>query len=645
MKTFQHLRHIFALPLLGLLLGVTACSDGNVIDDEPTPDTTYALSITASDGGNASVVANEYRAGDEVTVTATPDDGYYFTAWQEDGASVSENPVYTFQMPARDLSLLAVFTEIPEDPITSDYPVAAGGHFTIMVNDGGGLLAFGFNEHGQLGDGTTENRTTPITIMPQTQFANVFCGASSAYAIDRDGNLYAWGNNENGRLGDGSTTDRHVPVQILSGTRFTAVAAGSEHTLALDAEGGLWAFGANDHGQLGDGSTTGRTSPIQVMSGSRFNRIYAGGYYSLAIDTDNRLWAFGWNNHGQLGDGTTTEQRTPVQVLGEQRFSRIAAGNYHTLAIDYNGRLWGFGMNMQGQLGDTDRADKLSPAQILSDRTFTEVAVRGSHSLALDAEGNLWGFGANSYGQLGDGTNTGKTSPVQVGAGRRFAHIFSGWYHTAAADAAGNSWLWGANQYGELGDGTTTNRNTPMQFGNGGDNPGGEDGSRILVVYYSWGGNSRSLAADIAQTLGCERVEVELTTPYTATSDSELYPIAQAEIAAIDNNGVYPSISTSVADIANYDAIVVVYPLWYSRMATPMQSFLHNHGSRLAGKTVAPVCTSASSGISQTVADARRLCPGATVTEALWVRSSNVSSSHTAIAAWLENIGLLSENS
>lgn len=637
MKTFHDLKRLSALPLLGLLLGVAACSDDATSGEEPGGGTRYALNVAAGDGGSVTAARNEYAEGEEVTVTAAPDEGYYFSAWSENGAIVSTAPVYTFAMPARDVSLLATFSEIPDVSVTGDYSVAVGGHFTMLLNDGGGLSVFGFNDCGQLGDGTTENRTSPVTIMPQTEFTSVFAGASSAYAIDRDGNLYAWGNNENGRLGDGTTTDRHAPVGILSGTHFTAVAAGSEHTLALDAEGGLWAFGANGNGQLGDGTTTDRTTPVRVMSGTRFDRIAAGGYFSFAIDTDNRLWAFGWNNHGQLGDGTTTDRHTPVQVLGEQRFSRIAAGNYHALAIDYNGRLWGWGMNMQGQAGDAHRADKLTPVQILSDRTFTEVSARGSHSLALDAEGGLWAFGANSYGQLGDGTNANKTAPVQVGAGTRFAGLFSGWYHTAATDSADNIWLWGANQYGELGDGTNSGRNTPALLGGG--NSGGNE-ARTLVVCYSWSGNSRSLAADIAQTLGCESVEVRLTTPYSATTDQQLYPIAQAEIAAIDNNGVYPSITTSVAHIADYDTVVVVYPLWYSRMATPMQAFLHNHGSLLAGKTVAPVCTSASSGISQTVADARRLCPGATVTEALWVRSSAVGSSHTAIVDWLTQIGL-----
>ena len=175
--------------------------------------------------------------------------------------------------------------------------------------------------------------------------------------------------------------------------------------------------------------------------------------------------------------------------------------------------------------------------------------------------------------------------------------------------------------------------------------PNPEPGSnRCLVVYYTWSGNSRSLANDMGDILGCDVVQVELTTPYTVTTDQELYPIAQAEIAAIDNNGTYPSIKTTIENLGDYDTVLVGYPLWYSRMATPMQAFLHNHAEQLSGKTIALFCTSASSGISGTVADARRLCPNSTLTEALWVRSSAISNAHNSIVEWLANIGLSADN-
>lgn len=639
MKSFlKSVHNLYLLLPIVSAAALTACSDNDLPDDDAT-SVSYVLNVTASEGGSASAERSEYRAGEEVVVTATPDDGFYFVEWSESETSVSADPVYRFQMPAHDVALHAAFAEIPSESVSNDYRIAAGANYTLLLDENGYLSAFGLNEHGQLGDGSTENRLVPVAIMPQTQFSRIFCGGSSSYAIDREGNLYAWGNNENGRLGDGSTTERHVPTQIMSGTRFTQVAPGSEHTLALDSEGGLWAFGSNNHGQLGDGSTTDRSTPVRIADNMRFGYISAGGWFSFAIDTENRLWAFGWNNHGQLGDGTTEEQRTPVHVMPERRFSRIAVGNYHTLALDYNGHLWGFGMNMGGQLGDADRQDKIIPVEIMGERTFTDVSAKGTHSLAVDSDGNLWAFGANQYGQLGDGSNTNRTTPVQIGGGTAFEHVYTGWYHTAASDVAGNLWGWGSNRYGQLGDGTTTNRNTPILLG-GESQEGGE--SRYLVLYCSRTSNTEGVAQRIGTALGCDVVEVEPETPYD-TDYNAMLERAQQEQAAIEA-GNFPPVKTSVESLEEYEVIFIGYPIWYGHMATPMQTFLHEHAARLAGKRIALFATSGSSGISTSVSDARTHCPDAIYTESLLLTSSTLSQAESRVAEWLSDIGITINN-
>lgn len=621
------------LPIVSVV-ALTACSDDNFPDDDSTNTTSYALNVIASEGGSASAELSEYRVGEDVVVTAIPDDGYYFVEWFESGTSVSADPVYRFQMPAHDVAIHATFAKIPSGPVSNDYRVAVGANHTLLLDENGYLSAFGFNEHGQLGDGTTENRLVPVAVLPQTQFTRIFCGGSSSYAIDREGNLYAWGNNENGRLGDGSTTDRHVPTQIMSGTHFVQVAPGSEHTLALDSEGSLWAFGSNNHGQLGDGTTADRNTPVHIADDMRFGYISAGGWFSFAIDTENRLWAFGWNNHGQLGNSTTEERHTPVHVMPERRFSRIAAGNYHTLALDFNGRLWGFGMNMGGQLGDAERQDKIIPAEIMNERTFTDITAKGTHSLAVDSDGNLWAFGANSYGQLGDGTNMNKTMPVQIGSGTIFEHVYTGWYHTAAVDVAGNLWIWGSNRYGQLGDGSTTNRNSPILLGRGQE--GGE--SRYLVLYCSRTNNTEGVALQIGMVLGCNVMEVEPEMPYD-TDYNAMLERSQQEQAAIEA-GNFPSVKTSVESFEEYDIIFIGYPIWYGHMATPMQTFLHEHAAKLAGKRIALFATSGSSGISTSVSDARKHCPDATYTESLLLTSGTLSQAESRVVEWLSEIGV-----
>ena len=107
---------------------------------------------------------------------------------------------------------------------------------------------------------------------------------------------------------------------------------------------------------------------------------------------------------------------------------------------------------------------------------------------------------------------------------------------------------------------------------------------------------------------------------------------------------VYQAIKTSVEDFGNYDIVFVGYPIWYGSMATPMQTFLHNHASKLAGKRIALFASSGSSGISASVDEARTLCSGATFTETLLLTSSTLSQMGNRIRTWLETLGASREN-
>jgi menaquinone-dependent protoporphyrinogen IX oxidase len=168
-------------------------------------------------------------------------------------------------------------------------------------------------------------------------------------------------------------------------------------------------------------------------------------------------------------------------------------------------------------------------------------------------------------------------------------------------------------------------------------------GKNCLIVYYSWSGNSRTVANELRSLLNCDIVEITPATPYT-TNYSDMLNVAQNEISAIDASGIYPAITTDIDSIDKYTTVFVCYPLWWSRMATPVQSFLNKHSEKLNGKTIALVCTSSSSGISGTIADARRICPSSIFTESLHIRSANVSNARNLLSEWLENINVSTEN-
>ena len=296
--------------------------------------------------------------------------------------------------------------------------VSTGTYHTLAIKTTGSLWAWGTNANGQLGQGNTTTRSSPVQVGTDTNWSWVSGGRSNhTMAIKTTGSLWGWGfNTTNGQLGLGDVVNRSSPVQVGTDTNWASVSAGQFHTIAIKTTGSLWAWGQNTSGQLGQGNTTIRSSPVQMGTDTDWASVSAGAYHALAIKTTGSLWGWGLNTQGQLGLGDATNRSSPVQVGTDTNWASVSAGNAHTLAIKTSGTLWVLGgANTNGQLGiDSVNPRSSSPVQVGTDTDWAAVSVGSYHTIARKTSGSLWGWGSRGSGRSGMEIIQSTSSPVQV---------------------------------------------------------------------------------------------------------------------------------------------------------------------------------------------------------------------------------------
>ena len=354
--------------------------------------------------------------------------------------------------------------------------ISAGGFTTIAIDRYGRAWGWGFNGSGQVGNGTVLQASTPVSVAGAIK---TFCkishgiegsGTSHSLAIDRYGRAWGWGNNGSGRLGNNSTTNQCTPVSVVGTTKtFCQISAGTAHSLAIDRYGRVWSWGFGSSGQLGNNATVSQLTPVSVLGAVKtFCQITSGTTNSIAVDKNGLVWAWGSFLDGALGNNTPPSTITPLSVRGQVRtFCQITAGYQFSISIDKNGRAWGWGNNTAGRIGDGSITERCTPVSIAgAARTFCRIDSGDSHSLAIDRNGRAWGWGQNSGGSLGDTSATSRLTPVSVaGAVKTFCQISAGTAMSIAIDRYGRAWGWGTNSQFRLGVGSAaTFIFTPMSI-------------------------------------------------------------------------------------------------------------------------------------------------------------------------------------
>ena len=353
--------------------------------------------------------------------------------------------------------------------------VSVGEGHSCAVTSDNTLSCWGWNEDGQVGNGTTIDRVSPQGIAGEIVWSSVSAGRQHSCGISASLSLYCWGDNQgpetfgaqvgSGQLGLGDLIDRFAPTRVGTRTDWASVSSGSYHTCAIASAGALYCWGQNLQSAVGDGTQSARLSPVRVGSTVNWRSVSAGDDFTCGVSTLNALYCWGFNYFGQLGTGDTVNRSVPTRIAATVEWSQVSAGANHVCGLTVGGSLYCWGWGLYGQLGGGTRPEEItSPTQVGTRMDWARVSAGGSHTCGMTISGLVYCWGFNSLGQVGSGQAAEVISaPALVSGGLVWTSIDAGGNASCAVSSDAKLFCWGPDSIANQGASTGGAQRTPLQ--------------------------------------------------------------------------------------------------------------------------------------------------------------------------------------
>jgi cysteine-rich repeat protein len=381
----------------------------------------------------------------------------------------------------------------PIDGLTEVVQISGGYHHMCARRVNGEVFCWGYNGHGQVGDGTTTHRSTPIKVDEIPPTVDLWSGGVnySSCAVGNDGGLWCWGGNWNGQLGMGVTGNVRRPLRIngLLATRCgdgvkqsgescddgnedqtdgclnncSTARCGDGHVeqgeeqcddgnanngdecrnncvLATCGNGQVDEGESCDDGNLDDGDRCPATCVFELPQ-------VGSGYYQNCISRGGKVYCSGWNRDGNLGTGDNTDSDTLRRVSGIADAVQVVGGRSHACALRANGRVACWGQNEYGQLGNHERTDRNAPVAVDDLSEVVSLAAAWINTCAVKASGEVWCWGYGGHGSLGNSSHSTLDYATRVHGISDAVEISGGVYHYCARLRSGSVRCWGYSGY------------------------------------------------------------------------------------------------------------------------------------------------------------------------------------------------------